>query len=124
MKKVALLCGVALVSLALVGLPAVAHAAKGKKATVKIVNKSDWEIHHLFLSSTEEEEWGPDQLGDEVVETGDSFTLNQIPCDSYDVKLIDEDDDECVVEDVDLCGGAESWVITNKILLGCQSSTE
>jgi hypothetical protein len=124
MKKVAVLLGVALVSLAALTLPADAHAAaKGKKAAVKVVNKSDWEIHHFFLSSTDEDEWGPDQLGDEVIGTDESFTLKNIPCDSYDVKLIDEDGDECVVDDVDICGGAESWTITNKILLGCQAAS-
>src|SRR5829696_7325359 len=92
MKRTAVLFGVALISLATIGLPAAAHAAKGKKATVKVVNKSDWELHHFFLSSTGEDEWGPDQLGDEVIGTDESFQLNQIPCDSYDVRLIDEDD--------------------------------
>ena len=122
MKKVAVLLGVALVSLAALTLPADAHAA-GKKAAVKVVNKSDWEIHHFFLSSTEEDEWGPDQLGDDVIGKDESFTLKNIPCDSYDVKLVDEDGDECVVDDVDICGGAESWTITNKILLGCQAAS-
>jgi len=46
--------------------------------------------------------------------------LNSIPCDSYDVRLTDEDGDECVVEDVDICGGSEGWVITNAILLECE----
>jgi hypothetical protein len=122
MKKVAVLLGVALVSLAALTLPADANAA-GKKAAVKVVNKSDWEIHHFFLSSTGEDEWGPDQLGDEVIGKDESFTLKSIPCDSYDVKLVDEDGDECVVDDVDICGGAASWTITNKNLLGCQEET-
>jgi hypothetical protein len=121
MKKVAVVFGVALVSLASFGLPAIADAA-GKKATVKVVNKSDWELNHFYLSPTGEDEWGPDQLGEDVIATDESFSLNQIPCDSYDVKLVDEEDDECIVEDVDICGGSESWVITNKILLACQES--
>ena len=124
MKKAALLCGAAALCFAILGLPATADAAKGRKASVKIVNKSDWEIHHLFLSSTEDEEWGPDQLGDDVIGTDESFLLRNIPCDSYDVKLVDEDDDECVVEDVDICGGSEQWTITNKILLGCQAASQ
>lgn len=124
MKRATVLCGVAMLGLTAFGLTADAYAAKGKKASVKILNKSDWEIHHFFLSSTEEEEWGPDQLGDDVIGTGDSFTLKSIPCDSYDVKLIDEDDDECVVEEVDICGGSEQWTITNQILLGCQEASE
>jgi hypothetical protein len=123
MKKAAA-CGIALLGLATLVVPSAAHAAKGKKAMVKVVNKSDWEIHHLYLSSTDDDDWGPDQLGDDVIGTGESFQLKQIPCDSYDVKLIDEDGDECEVEDVDICGGAESWTITNKILLGCQAQTQ
>ena len=119
MKRAAMtLLGIALVGL--IGLPTVSWAAE--KVTVKVVNKSDWEIHQFFLSSSEEEEWGPDQLRDDVIGTGESFTLRNIPCDTYDVKLVDEAEDECIVEAVDICGGDESWVITNKILLGCQAA--
>lgn len=124
MKRAAVLCGVAILGLTVFGLPAEAYAAKGKKASVKVVNKSDWEIHNFFLSSSEEEEWGPDQLGEDVIGTGESFTVKSIPCDTYDVKLIDEDGDECVVEEVDICGGSEQWTITNQILLGCQEASE
>ena len=124
MKRTAVLCGVALLGLTAFGLTADVYAAKGKKATVKIVNKSDWEIHNFFLSSTEEEEWGPDQLGEDVIGTGESFMLKSIPCDTYDVKLVDEDEDECVVEAVDICGGSEQWTITNQILIGCQEASE
>ena len=59
-------------------------------------------------------------MGEEVIGTGESFTLKNIPCDTYDVKLVDEDGDECVVEEVDICGSAEGWVITNQILLACE----
>lgn len=93
-------------------------------ASVKVVNKSDWQIDEFYLSSSEDGEWGPDQLGDQVIGPGESFTLKSIPCDTYDVLLVDEDGDECVVEEVDICGGKESWTITNKILLGCQAATE
>ncbi|HRC85221.1 MAG TPA: hypothetical protein PK413_06415 [Thermoanaerobaculia bacterium] len=99
-------------------------AAWAKNASVKIVNESDWEIHHFYLSSTDEEQWGPDQLGEAVISSGESFTLTDIPCDTYDVKLIDEDGDECVVSNVDICAGKEKWTITNKILLGCQDASQ
>lgn len=119
MKRGAMtLLGIALAGF--VGLQGVAWAAE--KVTVKVVNKSDWEIHQFFLSSSEEGEWGPDQLGEDVIGTGESFELRSIPCDTYDVMLVDEAEDECIVEEVDICGENESWVITNKILLGCQAS--
>ncbi|HEX6900763.1 MAG TPA: hypothetical protein VF789_13640 [Thermoanaerobaculia bacterium] len=123
MRKLAVPCGLALAALVALTVPAQLHAAP-KKATVKVVNKSDWQIDHFYLSSSDDDEWGPDQLGDDVIGSGESFSLKNIPCDNYDVMLVDEDGDECVVEAVDICGGAESWVITNKILLGCQAASE
>jgi hypothetical protein len=98
-----------------------AFAAHKKKATIKVVNQSKWEIHHLYLSSTSDKHWGEDQLGDEVIDTGESFTLTHIDCDDYDIKLVDEDGDECVVEEVNLCGEETVWKITDKILLKCEN---
>jgi len=95
-------------------------AAAAKKAKVTIHNNSKWDIHHFFLSASEDDEWGPDQLGDDVLESHGAFTLNAIPCDTYDVKLVDEDGDECVVEEVDICGGHDAWSITNQDLLDCE----
>ena len=103
-------------------LPVVAFAAS-KKTNVKITNDTDWEIHHFYLSSTDDENWGPDQLGDDVIGTGESFTLMGIPCDEYDVKLVDEEGDECVVGAVDICGKGEEWQLTSKDLVECQAAT-
>lgn len=101
-----------------------ADAAKNKKGSaVTIVNQSDWEIHYFYLSPNDKADWGPDQLSDDqVIEEGDSFTLQKIPCDSYDVKIVDEDDDECVIHGVQLCGGSDRWVITSRDLLECQGT--
>lgn len=89
-------------------------------ATVKVINQSKWEIHHLFLSESENEQWGPDQLEDEILAKGDSITLHSIPCDTYDIKVVDEDGDECVIEAVKLCGDSSYWKITDKDLLECE----
>ncbi|HEY0140560.1 MAG TPA: hypothetical protein VGF48_06675 [Thermoanaerobaculia bacterium] len=89
-------------------------------ATVKVINQSKWEIHHLYLSSSEEDTWGPDQLEDEVLAKGDSLTLSGIPCDDYDIKVVDEDGDECIIEAVSLCKDNSYWKITDKDLLECE----
>jgi hypothetical protein len=107
-------------SLAAMLLCAMATPAFAKKATVKIVNQSKWEIHHIYLSSTEDHEWGEDQLEDEILGKGDSLTLTNIPCDLYDIQVVDEDGDECVIEQVDLCGDNSYWKITDKDLLECE----
>src|SRR5262245_13948635 len=90
------------------------------KATVKIINQSKWEIHHVFLSSSGDDSWGPDQLEDQILAKGDSLTLTHISCDLYDVKVVDEDGDECVIEEVDLCNDHSYWKITDKELLACE----
>jgi hypothetical protein len=113
MKKLALVA-------ALVCAFALPSFAAGKKSTVKIINQSKWEIHHIFLSSTEDESWGPDQLEDSVLGKGESLTITSIPCDLYDVKVVDEDGDECIIEQVDLCGNNAYWKITDKDLLACE----
>lgn len=95
-------------------------ASAAKKSDVTVNNESEWAINHFYLSPIDEEEWGPDQLGDEVIGSGESFTLTNVPCDSYDVKLIDEDGDECVVSEVDICGSDDEWVITDDDLLECE----
>ena len=106
-----------LIALLLLALTAPAFAEKAK---VKVINQSKWEIHHLFLSASDEAEWGPDQLGEDVLTKGDSFTLTGIPCDTYDIKVVDEDGDECVIEAVDLCRDHSYWKITDKDLLECE----
>lgn len=94
-------------------------------AEVVIRNDSMWAIHQLFISSVDTEEWGPDQLGEHVIDSGgDSFTLTGIPCGAYDVQLVDEDGDACVVRDVGLCAAKGKWVITDEDLLACQAETD
>jgi len=109
----------ALVILSLILLPLSASAAK-KKATIKVINQSKWEIHHLYLSSSDDNHWGPDQLGEDVLKKGDSITLTDIDCDEYDIKVVDEDGDECVIEEVSLCSDHSYWKITDKELLACE----
>ena len=101
-------------------LCAMSVPAFAKKATVKVINQSKWEIHHLYLSPTDDEAWGEDQLGEDVLTKGDSLTLTQIPCDEYDVKVVDEDGDECIIEAADLCRDNSFWKITDKDLLECE----
>ncbi|HVG24041.1 MAG TPA: hypothetical protein VND45_07795 [Thermoanaerobaculia bacterium] len=107
-------------TIAVLLLCALAAPAFAKNATVKVINQSKWEIHHLFISAANEDEWGEDQLGEDVLTKGDSITITDIPCDKYDVKVVDEDGDECVIEAVDLCRDHSYWKITDKDLLECE----
>jgi hypothetical protein len=113
-------------TLAAAALTCAAGAAFAKnEASVVITNKSSWAIHNLYLSSINVEEWGPDQLGEKVIDAGNGrFTLNKIPCGEYDVQLVDEDGDACVIGGVALCAASGEWVITDEDLLACQGATD
>ena len=48
------------------------------------------------------------------------FTLNKIPCNTYDIKVVDEDGDECIITGEKFCGNAATWDLTDEELLSCQ----
>src|SRR5512135_3762543 len=106
MKRPPMLALALMIAVALVFTSPTSSFAGGKKkatATIKILNKSKWDIHHFYLAPSDNEEWGPDQLGKDVLKSGDYFTLTDIECDVYDIKIVDEDGDECVIEKQVLC---------------------
>ena len=110
-----------LLTIALISLLA-SNAAFG--ASVVIKNYSDWDIYNLYLSPTSSNDWGPDQLDNDVITSGSSYKLKGISCDTYDVRLIDEDNDVCILSDVALCIFKETWEIDNDLLLSCQGQTQ
>lgn len=93
--------------------------AQRRTATVTIRNTSNWNLNHFYLSPHDQNAWGPDQLGAEIIGTGESFTITDIPCDAYDLKLVDEDGDQCIIMDVDLCNDDSEWVIDQSVLANC-----
>lgn len=102
----------------------VSAAAAAETSTVSLTNESSWTITEMYLSAVDIEEWGPDQLGEKMIAPGDSYSLSDVPCDVYDVRLVDEDGDVCVVGGVKLCGADSAWKIGDDDLLDCQADTE
>ena len=54
-----------------------------------IINESDYTICYFYLSATDQSDWGLDQLEDALVYPGDTFTLNNVPHNTYDLKAED-----------------------------------
>jgi hypothetical protein len=116
--KVRLNAGMALaVALALTFASTVALAAN-----VVFVNQSSWQIHEIYFSPASQNSWGEDHLGSEVLEKGDSLTLSGVHAGRWDVRVVDEDGDECVLEDVRI-DRSDRWAITDSDLLGCQAAS-
>ncbi len=116
-------CAVAVtlfVVLLLAGLaPATATAQRRDHYTLFIENDSRYDIYYLYMSRTLEDNWGSDQLGNEVLDSGETFALGNIPAGEYDVKFVDEDDDECVLNDIAIIDDTE-WRLTTNFLLECE----
>lgn len=97
-------------------------ASAAHALSLEFENQSNWEIHELYFSEADETSWGPDQLGSEVIETGETFELTKIDKGAYDVKIVDEDGDSCEIHDVDFTS-SEHFTLTDELLLGCQVAT-
>lgn len=104
-------------ALALLISPLVASASE-----VEFVNASSWTITEIYFSHAKEKNWGEDFLGSEVLSKGDSLTLTDVEAGKWDVKVVDEDDDVCILENVAITAN-DKWVINDKDLLGCQAGT-
>ncbi|MGG4603431.1 hypothetical protein ACLPHM_01425 [Paenalcaligenes sp. Me131] len=95
-------------------LPLTASAAE-----VKFINQSSWDIYEIYFSPTNQDEWGEDYLGEDVLEHGDSLTLTDVAPGHWDVRLIDEDDDPCILKNVSITVD-DTWAINDEDLLTCQ----
>src|SRR6266581_1814470 len=79
-------------------------SARTPTTSINIVNNSNREIRHVFLSHVDKDDWGSNQLGDATIPPGQSFTLNDVACDQQQIKIIGEDQDGCFLSTVINCG--------------------
>ena len=85
-----------------------------------VENDSLFDLYFLYVSPADEDRWGADQLGDDfILESDERFTLEGIPAGDYDLKVVDEDGDECVLPGVTLDEDSD-WTITTESLLRCE----
>jgi hypothetical protein len=93
--------------------------ARTASTSITIVNNSAREIKHVYLSSTSQDNWGPDQLNNSVISTGGSFQLSNVSCSAADIKVIAENEDGCFYYHVASCGMSESWTIASDAAPDC-----
>ena len=93
-------------------------------SSVNIKNNSSWEIHQVYVSPIDKTDWGDNLLKGNVVESkGGSVEIFKIACDTYDVRLVDEDGAMCIVPDISLCAEKDAWVVEDEDLLACQADS-
>ncbi len=112
-KHVALVAALACSAAALTLTDARTRPAAG----ITVVNNSTREIRHLYLSPTDQDAWGADQLNDSVIHTGESATISA-SCNGG-IKVIAEDADGCFMSTVVSCDDNATWTITNDTPADC-----
>jgi len=91
-----------------------------KRYSLKITNNSRYDIYHLYVSSAKSGRWGPDQFGDFVLQAGGgTFTLTDLLAATYDLKFVNENDKECVLEEISISQN-QNWSLTTSRLSNCE----
>ena len=91
-------------ALALLSAPAVAAEAR---QNFTLVNKTGYEIKHVYVSPSKSDDWEEDVLGKDTLDDGEAWGIRfrraTRTCD-WDLKVVYSDDDSSAVwHDIDLC---------------------
>ncbi|HEV7395853.1 MAG TPA: hypothetical protein VGN86_05020 [Pyrinomonadaceae bacterium] len=103
-------------------LAAVTATRVGKTAStssIAVTNSSTLEIRHLYLSPTNQDNWGPDQLDGSTIAPNGSFTINNVSCDQGSIKVIAEDQNGCFFYKTVDCSSNSSWTIASDATPDC-----
>lgn len=74
---------------------------EGEEVTVTINNAlGSWTLWYGYCCLSDEDDWGEDCFGSELLEPGQSISFEVISGNYYDFRCIDEDDDEYILWDV------------------------
>lgn len=93
--------------------------AQANRHELYLNNHSGYDIYSVYLSNSDYPYWGSDLLRDDVLESPGFWTITNIAPGNYDLKLVDEDGDECVRTNVRFYED-RSINITPDWLLGCE----
>jgi hypothetical protein len=105
----------ATIALMAASIPAIAQT----RHTLTVDNNSGIAIYHVQMSSTRDRSWERDLLGSGILYDGNSFTVTDITPGYYDIKVVDQDGDACVVNSVSVFNDME-WNLTPFRLVGCE----
>jgi len=87
--------------------------------TIKFSNDTNYNFNRIYISPTASNEWGNELLGDtSILKSHGSFDvrLQAYDFDNYDIKVIDEDNDEYIFTRVSLNDGYEVSIYFGSVL--------
>jgi hypothetical protein len=108
-----------ILAVGLFALAAFSSARSHSASSINIVNNSNREIIHVYLSHVDLDDWGGNQLGETTIAPGRSFTVSNVTCDQPQTKVIGEDRDGCFSSAAVACGDNATWTISNDTEKDC-----
>lgn len=94
-----------------------ASAGQDRNLDFTLVNKTGLTIVELYISTTKDDKWGEDVLGQDVLKDGAKvdikFSSKETSC-RWDLKIVDEDKDDVEWEDFNLCEISEITLMYEK----------
>jgi hypothetical protein len=102
----------------LVALPLLSNA-RARSNSINVVNSSNRQIIHIYLSPPNTDAWGPEQLGGSTLSSGQSFVINDVTCGQSQMTVVAEDGEGCFLTNQVGCGGAATWTITDETAADC-----
>jgi hypothetical protein len=94
----------------------------GDLGTLTVRNTSHFAIHSIQLAPWDDPSWGRNLLGDDPLLVGETGTIPVFDCAKYDLRLVDDLNAECIIEDIDLCLRDQDWTFDESVLADCNSA--
>ncbi|MGE0545725.1 MAG: hypothetical protein AB7O24_11350 [Kofleriaceae bacterium] len=91
----------------------------GEVGSLAVHNTSSFDITSIQLSPYDDDSWGNNLIEGDALMHGEDAKVAVFDCKKYDLRMLDDENVECVVQDIDLCFEDKQWTIDNTVLSVC-----
>jgi len=96
--------------------------AFGQQYRLHLNNVSGYDVYEVHVSSVQDRYWGPDLLNNGILVSPGSIDIINIAPGAYDLRLVDEDGDSCIRNNVQFSAN-RTINLTQDWLIGCEFHT-
>lgn len=87
--------------------------------TITVHNRTGYALFHMYLSAPTRNAWSEDHTHNHTFHDGTTLALRGVSCGRYDIRLLDEDGDECILRDQSVCGEHGGLTLNGAELATC-----
>lgn len=87
--------------------------------SIALHNASHYDIHSIQLSPSDHVAWGGNLIQGDVLMRGEDAKLAVFDCKKHDLRMVDDENVECIIDDIDLCLEDHKWTIDDTVLAVC-----